>query len=287
MRRLLVVALVLTACQHAPTASPPAGTASDTALRAPDGSTPPPGPLGQSIVRGRAIFLATRDSLPGHVGSVLRCASCHLGDGRERTAMPLTGAYARFPQFRWRSASVNRIEDRINDCFLRSLNGSALAWDDPAMRDLVAYLAFLSRGVPVGDSASVAADSGVAGDTVEGARVFQEKCARCHGRDGGGSTAGSLFPAVWGPKSFNIGAGMARIRTIGAFIRRNMPRDLPGSLSEAEAGSVAAYITSRPRPDFPGKEHDWPCGHRPADVPYQTVTGDCRLTGEASRTARP
>jgi thiosulfate dehydrogenase len=287
MRRLLLVALVLAACHRAPTASPPAGTSSDTVLRAPDGSAPPAGPLGQSIVRGRAIFLATRDSLPAHVGSVLRCASCHLGDGRERTAMPLTGAYARFPQFRWRSASVNRIEDRINDCFVRSLNGVALAWDDPAMRDMVSYLAFLSRGVKVGDSGSLAVDSAVAGDTVVGARVFQEKCARCHGRDGGGSAGGSLYPALWGPKSFNIGAGMARIRTINAFIRRNMPRDRPGSLTDAEASNVAAYITSRPRPDFPGKEHDWPCGHRPADVPYETLTGDCQLPAEAGRTAKP
>jgi thiosulfate dehydrogenase len=220
--------------------------------------------------------MATRDSLPSHVGNALRCTSCHLGDGRERAAMPLTGSYARFPQFRWRSASVQRIEDRINDCFLRSLNGAALAWDDPAMRDIVAYLAFLSRGVPVGDSGSFAVDSAATGDTVVGARVFQEKCARCHGMDGGGGVAGNLYPPLWGPKSFNIGAGMARVRTIEAFIRRNMPRDRPGSLSGAEAVNVAAYITSRPRPDFPGKEHDWPCGHRPPDAPYATLGTGCR-----------
>ncbi|HEX5970635.1 MAG TPA: hypothetical protein VFY85_01845, partial [Gemmatimonadaceae bacterium] len=31
-----------------------------------------------SIRRGHALLIATRDSLPGHVGNNLRCTSCHL-----------------------------------------------------------------------------------------------------------------------------------------------------------------------------------------------------------------
>ena len=179
---------------------------------------------------------------------------------------------------------MQRLEDRINDCFLRSLNGTALAWDDPAMRDIVAYLAFISRGVPVGETATFPIDSALAGDTVAGAAVYQAKCARCHGISTGGATiSAGLFPPLWGPMSFNVGAGMNRIRTITAFIRRNMPRDRPGSLSDAEAINVAAYITSRPRPDFPAKAQDWPCGHRPADVPYETVAGNCPLTASQGK----
>jgi thiosulfate dehydrogenase len=281
MRRLLLVALLLAACDRAPGRSATAVVTSDTVLRAPDGSTPPPGPLGRRIRRGLAILTATRDSLPTHVGNALRCTSCHLGNGRERAAMPLTGVYARFPQFRWRSATVQRIEDRINDCLLRSLNGVALGWDDPSMRDIVAYLAFISRGVAVGDPATFPVDSALAGDTVAGARVFKGVCARCHGGSGGGTTTSlGVFPPLWGPRSFNIGAGMARIRTIASFVRRNMPRDRPGTLSDADAFNVAAYITAQPRPDFAGKEHDWPCGHRPADVPYETMSTDCPLTSK-------
>lgn len=276
MRRLLLVALLVSACDRTPTRAATGAVLADTALRAPDGSGLPSGALRRSILRGRAILAATRDSLPAHVGSALRCTSCHLGDGRERSALPLTGVYARFPQFRWRAAAVQRIEDRINDCVLRSLNGTALAWDDPAMRDMVAYLAFISRGVPVGDSTALAIDSAAPGDTIAGARVFQGICARCHGTTGGGTTTSvAVFPPLWGPMSFNVGAGMARIRTLAAFVRRNMPRDRPGLLTAAEAIDVAAYIASRPRPDFPGKERDWPCGHQPADVPYQTLAGDC------------
>ena len=276
---LWLVTLLLVACHQAPSGSNwPAAAPPDTTLRAPDGSSVPAGSIGRSILRGRAILAATRDSLPAHVGNALRCTSCHLGDGREPTAISLTGVYARFPQFRWRSATVQRLEDRINDCLLRSLNGTALSWDDPAMLDIVAYMAFISRGVPVGDTTTFQVDTARSGDAVAGAQVFLQNCARCHGSDGGGTrTSVASYPPLWGPMSFNIGAGMARISTIAAFIRRNMPRDRPGTLSEMDAINVAAYVTSRPRPDFAAKDHDWPCGHRPPDAPYQTIAANCSV----------
>ncbi|MGH7523661.1 MAG: c-type cytochrome [Gemmatimonadales bacterium] len=278
MRRLVLALVGLAACHGAAAPRSDSTTPPDSALRAPDGSVPPRGPLGTSIVRGRAIFAATRDSLPSHVGGSLGCASCHLDDGRNRAAMPLLGAYARFPQFRWRSASVERIENRINDCFLRSLNGTALAWDDPGMRDLVAYLAFLSQGVSVGDTSSFPLDSASRGDSIAGAAVYRAQCARCHGSDGAGSTSGPVpYPPLWGDQSYNIGAGMARIRTLASFIVRNMPRDRAGTLSAAQAIDVAAYVAAQPRPDFPAKGQDWPCGHRPPDVPYPAGHADCRL----------
>ena len=106
------------------------------------------------------------------------------------------------------------------------------------------------------------------GDRVAGAATFVKTCARCHGADGDGTT---LAPPLWGPRSFNIGAGMARVGTLAGFIRGNMPFDRPGATSEADAVNVAAYIAAQPRPDFPGKERDWPKGDPPADVPYRTA----------------
>src|SRR3989442_2541498 len=108
----------------------------------------PDGPLGAAIQRGRALLLATRDSLPAHVGNRLRCASCHLDEGRRATGS-LVGAYARYPQYRPRSATVETIEYRVNDCFRRSMNGTPLASDGGDMRDIVADLWFLSRDVPI------------------------------------------------------------------------------------------------------------------------------------------
>ncbi|WP_420825672.1 c-type cytochrome [Thiocystis minor] len=57
---------------------------------------------------------------------------------------------AGFPQYRARDGSVTMLEQRINSCFERSLNGQPLPLDHPAMVDIVAYMTGLSQGVPVG-----------------------------------------------------------------------------------------------------------------------------------------
>jgi thiosulfate dehydrogenase len=235
--------------------------------------------MGAGIRRGRALLANTRDSLPGHVGSGLRCFSCHLKEGTQPGAFPLLGVYARFPQYRARNGLINLIEDRVNDCFERSLNGKAIPPDGRDMRDIVAYLAFLSRGIA---SPGVVPGLGVrtleAGqpDTVQGQAIFAETCSRCHGPDGAGT---GLAPPLWGPKSFNIGAGLARLRTAAAFIRDNMPNDHAVVLTDQHAFDVAGYILARPRPDFPGKAGDWPNGDAPSDVAYPTKAATLKASG--------
>ncbi|HEY7192418.1 MAG TPA: c-type cytochrome [Gemmatimonadales bacterium] len=221
--------------------------------------------------RGRALLTATRDSLPGHVGNKLRCTSCHLDEGRRETGS-WVGVFARYPQYRARSGQVETIEYRVNDCFRRSMNGKAL---DPAgddMRDIVAYLAFLSRGVSVSPpvtSGNTRLQKWAAfkSDTRDGGRVYSGSCAKCHGPAGEGT---AVAPPLWGPQSYNVGAGMSRVRTAAEFISRNMPFDAPGTLSDSDAFNVAAFVNVHDRPDFPGKENDWPNGDPPQDVAYPT-----------------
>jgi thiosulfate dehydrogenase len=227
-------------------------------------------PFSVEVRRGAAIVNATRDSLPGHVGNGLRCTSCHL-DGGTREVLGWRGAYARFPQYRARSASVQVIEDRVNDCLERSLNGKALPADTAPMKAIVAYLAWMSRDVPSTPSeggARIAAEfEGLTPDTGAGRKVFTELCARCHGDDGQGTP---LATPVWGPKSYNIGAGMARYRTAAAFIQANMPYDRAVTLTRRQALDVAGFINGHPRPEFAGTSNDWPRGDAPGDTPYPT-----------------
>ena len=169
------------------------------------------------------------------------------------------------------SKRVDLIEDRVNDCFTRSMNGKALPNHSAEMRDIVAYLAFLSRGYPVGaemEGQAVPALDPLKGDTARGRAVFAANCVMCHGPNGAGTAAA---PPLWGPKSFNIGAGMARLQSAARFIHQLMPRDRPGVLTPQQAFDVASYVVSRPRPDFPGKEKDWPHGGAPTDVAYKTL----------------
>jgi thiosulfate dehydrogenase len=223
-----------------------------------------------SIRRGRALLRDTRDSLPGQVGSDLRCFSCHLAEGTRANGLALVGVYSRFPEYRARNGLVNLLEDRINDCFERSLNGKALPRDGRDMRDLISYFAFISRGVaPPGELPGVGLRvlEPLPPDTTRGRQLFGEVCARCHGSDGAGT---ALAPPLWGPRSFNIGAGLARLRSAAAFIRDNMPNDRAVILTDQQAFDVAGYLVSRPRPDFARKADDWPNGDPPPDAAYPT-----------------
>jgi len=241
-----------------------------TALRIPPDSEIPIGPMGASIRRGLALLRHTPDSLPSNAPSGLRCFSCHLRDGAQAGAFPLVGVYSRFPQYRTRNAMINLIEDRVNDCFERSLNGTALPAGGRDMRDIVAYLAFISRGIsPPGEVAGMGfRDYGhLTPDTTQGRSLFQETCTRCHGGQGEGT---SLAPPLWGPRSFNIGAGLARLYSAASFIKDNMPNDRVVTLNDQQAVNVAAYMLAQPRPDFARKAEDWPNGDPPPDVAYPT-----------------
>lgn len=248
----------------------PAAPPKSPALAAPSDSEIPHDAFGAAVRRGLALLTATRDSLPGHVGNALRCTSCHLDAGRRESGTWI-GSFARFPQYRSRGGAVEVIQDRVNDCFRRSLNGTPLATDGPDMHAIVAYLAFLSWHTPVGPptpNTRLQRFATLRPDTLAGRETFRTVCAKCHGDAGEGTVSA---PPVWGPRSFNIGAGMARVRTAASFIRDNMPFDRPGSLSDQQAFDVAAYVVAQPRPDLPGKEYDWPNGDPPPDVAYPTL----------------
>ena len=261
--------LVAGGCRAAST--PDENSAAALALDVPIDTAWPAGPFGASARRGHALLAHTPDSLPQYALSALRCTNCHLDDGARRNGLLLAGAYARFPQYRARSGRVDQLSDRVNDCFRRSLNGRALPVDGPDMRDIVTYLAWISRDVGVLDSVrgqGLPKLTPLVADTARGAILFASHCMRCHGEDGNGIAP---VPPLWGPRSFNIGAGMARLRTMAAFVRLNMPFDRPGSLTDQQAFDVAAYVASHARPDLPGKENDWPNGDPPPDVAYSTT----------------
>lgn len=285
MRPATVLLVLLSACSiesRTPAVAPPPPPSGVARLIVPPETEIPEGREGASIRRGRAILTDVRDSLPGQTRSALSCTSCHLDLGTRAWSAPWVGVYGRFPQYRSRNAKVNVLEDRINDCFERSLNGRALPLEGQDIRDIVAYMAWLSRKIPGAaamEGQGFARLKPLAPDTVRGAAVFAAECSRCHGSDGAGTTIG---PPVWGEQSYTIGAGMGRVRTAAAFIRFNMPYDRPGSLSEQQSFDVAAYINSRPRPDFAGKENDWPEGDHPPDVPYQTRSA--RAKADSGRT---
>jgi thiosulfate dehydrogenase len=235
--------------------------------------------LGASIRRGLALVMHTADSLPEYAPGNISCTNCHINGGRNVDAAPLTGAQARFPKYMDRTGAVIGLADRVNYCFTRSLAGNRLPVDSREMQDILAYIGWLSTGVPVGEGKKLPGAEGISampvslvGDRSRGQAIFAGKCVACHGPNGAGNPAiPPGIPALWGPRSFSVGASMARQGKAASFIWHNMPYGQGKTLARQEAFDVAAYVTAQARPDSPGKERDWPVGGTPADVPYTTT----------------
>jgi thiosulfate dehydrogenase len=246
---------------------------SSAPLAPPAANSIPAGPLGDAIRLGQSIVIDTQTHAKAYVGDGLTCANCHLDAGRTAFAAPLAGLTGVFPEYRSRRGSVESLEQRINDCFVRSMNGLALPEGNNKMIGLLAYIAWLSQGVPTGvevigrgfrDLSAPAKP-----DSVRGKALYAQKCAACHGANGQGVRgAGTAFvlPPLWGPRSFNTGAGMARISVAAAFVQAKMPLGNGDTLSDQEAYDIAAYFTAQPRPKFAAAAKDWPKGGRPGDA---------------------
>lgn len=274
---LTVLAITgLIGCKEKMVGKPPAPHATSIAstplpaVSADDSTVFPPGHEGLAARRGFAILAATHDSMPGYVGASLRCFSCHLDNGRRTNGIPLTGVYARYPNYTTRDGRMISIQDRINNCFRRSLAGRDIPLDGEQMNAIVTYLALVSRGIEVG--AHVPGEGlpqmpNLSGDAPRGALLYVARCARCHGDKGQG-----IPPAtpLWGSRSFSVGASLARVERAASFIRHNMPFDSAGVLSDQQSYDVAAYVVSHARPNSRGTKHDWPAGGAPRDVPYNT-----------------
>ncbi len=234
------------------------------------------------LVYGARLNIETRDLLPRNVGNALNCASCHLNAGTVADGSPYVGVSAFFPSYAPRAGRVITLEDRINGCFLRSMNGKPLPLESEEIKAMVAYFDWMRRETRPEDKVEGRGVGKISRDIVpnvdNGRKVYAAQCAVCHGNEGEGirNARGQwVYPPLWGDESFNIGAGMARTYTAAAFVKRNMPiafhGNFPlgqGGLSDQEAVDVAEYFSHQPRPDFANKHKDWPRDKKPADARY-------------------
>lgn len=225
----------------------------------PSESSIPAGPLGGVIRQGRAIFTDTPDHAAAYVGNGLSCSNCHLDAGRLANSAPLWGAYGMYPQYRKKNGHVNSFGERLQGCFKFSMNGKAPPLDSAEMVALETYAWWLSKGAPVGVELKGAGypkqgfKPPQPPDYTRGETIFKNNCALCHGDDGQGQqVAGrNVFPPLWGPQSFNWGAGMHQLDNAAAFIKANMPFSRGDTLSDQDAWDVAMFMDAHERPQDP------------------------------------
>src|SRR4051812_35672795 len=248
--------------------------------------------IGEQIKFGYRIFVDTPREAPRLTGGSVACINCHLNAGQRERALPLVGVAGMFPEYNNRAARLITLADRIVDCFVRSENatghgtGALPAPTDKEVLAVSAYLTWLGRGYGVGVNPSWRGRNAIAQehlipvgkvDAHAGEAIYSERCVSCHGADGQGVQIGDKKAGpLWGPNSWNDGAGAARVYTLAGIIRYSMPYLNPGSLTDEEAQQVAAFITSRPRPAYPFKERDYSGSKIPADAVYYRTNDEAR-----------
>lgn len=240
----------------------------------------------EEVRLGFRLFTNTPRVAPGLAGGDMSCNQCHPNGGQREKFMPLVGIAGVFPEYNKRAGRMFSLEDRIIGCFRRSLNSDGAR--TPAARPLTpqsrevaaiaAYIGWLSQNVSHEQTLGWRGHNVIAKDRLipigrldprRGREIFLDRCSNCHGVNGQGVEIGDKKPGpLWGPRSWNDGAGAARTYTLAGIIRYAMPYLDPGSLSDEEAQQIAAYITAMPRPVYGGKKEDYLKEKIPEDAVY-------------------
>lgn len=243
--------------------------------------------LSEEVRRGFRLFTNTPAEAPRLAPGGMSCTNCHMNGGQRERSMPLVDIASMFPEYNRRSGRLFSLGDRITDCFLRSENATSQLRPEelpnpssPEVLAISAYLTWLSRGAAMGKNPSWRGQNTIPAaalipveqlDTAKGEAIYMDRCATCHGADGQGVYVGDKIAGpLWGDRSWNDGAGAARVYTLAGMIRYSMPYLDPGNITDADAQHVAAFIDSKPRPQFPFKDRDYRVEKLPPDAVYYT-----------------
>lgn len=214
-----------------------------------------PDPIRTHVIHGFNIMNETKTYAPNYAGDAITCTNCHFAAGNTlggaNNGISLVGASTWYPSYSKRDQRVITLQDRIRNCFERSLNGKPPTDNAPEMIALIAYLDWISHNVKgikqMPWRGLVPLTSKHTPEKGNGAAYYQKYCSMCHGYEGEGIEEN---PPLWGANAFNDGAGMNGLDKMSTFIYLNMPYTRAPFLSEEQSLDVAAFIISQPRPTF-------------------------------------
>jgi thiosulfate dehydrogenase len=218
----------------------------------PDVSKIPAGRDGDSIRLGMHLFEETPRYAPNNATNQLACGSCHVQGGTMSYGIALVGAPSWFPMWSVRAKRNITLEDRIQECETRSESGTPFEQGGHEVKALTDYMQWITdQAAAEGVTPVRGVDAKIPdlqGDATRGEAIYKKQCSQCHGEDGVGVPG--ILPALWGPGSYNNGAGMNQPKKMAGFVLHNMPQNNPGKLTAQEAWDVLTYIASKPRPQY-------------------------------------
>lgn len=235
---------------------------------------------GKDLIANTSAYFGPEGKVKKNAINGMNCQNCHLDAGTRVFGNNYSAVFATYPKYRARSGTKEDIFKRVNDCFERSLNGEPLTKNSKEMKAITAYINWLGKDVPKGEKSK---GSGLkdlplldrAADPEKGKLAYTQKCMSCHQENGQGlmnaEKTAYTYPPLWGPNSYNIGAGLYRISNFAKYAKYNMPlgatHDNP-QLSDEEAWDIAAYVNSQSRPSK-DLSKDWPkIAEKPFDHPF-------------------
>ena len=224
---------------------------------------------GQELIAHTSKYLGPKGSV-AQITNGMNCQNCHLQAGAKAWGNNYGAVFSTYPKFRDRSGQVESIYKRVADCMERSLNGTAVDSNSKEFKAIYAYIKWLGQDVQKGEKPH---GSGIeklpyldrAADPKKGQIVYTAQCQSCHGANGEGQLTVDAteftYPPLWGPQSYNDGAGLFRISNFAGYVKNNMPylssSHKNPTLTVEECWDVAAYVNSQLRP-HKDQSKDWP-----------------------------
>ncbi|MES2796516.1 MAG: c-type cytochrome [Bacteroidota bacterium] len=234
---------------------------------------------GRELIANTSLYLGPKGIVAQQTNG-MNCQNCHLEAGSKVWGNNYGAVASTYPKFRERSGSKESVIKRVNDCLERSLNGRALDSSSKEMQAMISYITYLGKyvkkdSIPEGTGIWKLKFLNRAADPTIGRLAYEQKCMSCHGKNGEGvknpNGINFTYPPLWGPHSYNIGAGLFRLSRFAGYIKTNMPFGVTyekPQLTDEEAWDIAAYVNSQPRP-IKDLSKDWPkISGKPSDHPF-------------------
>jgi len=281
---VLVATCILISCNGNENKKEDIKTATGEVYPAPDTNNIPKDKFGEMVRYGRqlivntALYIGPDGSAGKYLGNKMNCTNCHQDAGTKPHSFSLMLSHEKYPQYRAREGKVLSLAERVNNCVMRPHSGKPLPLDSKEMIAFLSYLKWINSTLKPADKLKAGFDNldinfpDMAGSPERGAKLYNEKCLRCHGAGGNGQfNAGEatyLYPPLWGNFGYQPGSSMHRVIKQARWLKANMPFDSATwnkpVLTDAEAIDIASFVNddrihTRPNPKtfdypFPGEK---------------------------------
>ena len=249
--------------------------AKDAPKNYPDGEVGKMVKLGEDIINNTNTHPLTKEMLE----TKLTCKNCHLPgkDGKTGTTDNIgtfIGTAAAFPSYSSRHKRIQTMQERIDGCFLRCMNGKESIIGTKAGLAMSAYIAWLSTGEPMKMNTkgprshkitkqwetntkkfAKLAKLATHDNYLNGKKLYAKKCALCHGKNGEGING--KIP-LWGKDnhgkwtSYGADGSMSKLHNSATWIQSNMPPSQQNTMNDKDTMDITIFINTHQRASYKG-----------------------------------